>query len=59
MNCTMLGFEDQIAVAIDAKFARAFDGEVDRIRIGAWSDHIVVLKLPLITVVDKIDAGIY
>lgn len=53
----MLGFEDQISVAIDVKFARAFDGDVDRIRIGAWSDHIVVLKLPLITVVDKIDAG--
>jgi hypothetical protein len=30
----------------------------DRICVGAWSDDEIILQLPLVTIIDQIDAGI-
>ncbi len=50
--------EDQVAGIVAQNVTGAFDVECDTVRVGFGLNDEVVFKLPLIAVIDEIDAGI-
>ena len=52
------GLEHHIAPLVDSHFLATIDGEPDGPRVRAGRNHEVVFQLPLIAVVNQVDAGI-
>src|SRR6266404_3515958 len=59
LNFTGGSLDDQITLSIYSQFLRAFEGQLNHVRIGSRGDYIVKLKLAMIAVVDDIYPRIY
>src|SRR5206468_190861 len=57
-NFSVAGLEDEIATNVHSNVPSAFKRQLDRIRVGAWSDEEVVLELLLVAVVNEVHSGI-
>ncbi|WP_434148960.1 hypothetical protein ACR2R6_17325 [Methylocaldum gracile subsp. desertum] len=52
------GVKHQISVVIDLDTLGTFKSDPDLCRIAARRDHQVVFQVPLVTVINEVDAGI-
>src|SRR5208283_5936388 len=58
MEFTAAGREHQVAVGVELNLGGALDGELYTAGIGSGRDGEVVLQLPVVAVIDQIDARV-